>query len=416
MSDSGSISLNSDMKSTLKILLPSAAFLYCVVELSKYLSTEYALADVPVLGPIVSFLASYGSTVVISILLFCLCVYIVGASFNWFWHKYVHPPLDGYKRVIVNEIAKNKESLEKSLNIFRQESEELLKDNLLESVVVRSDSVYLEKNLRLIHEKAYGSHCSSDNGLHAEIRKELYPFLKADKPHRSQHNQSITVVEKDGKVLWEERTSFEIHVVALDKEYTLPSGTTPDLLVDDKDGNSVEYTLKSGTSGQFVNLKDMFLQIKIEDEPVANLQDMIEIDETTKAAKVLQPHIESLKIETSPSGFINFEFSIKLKLKSAMTRVQIVEKSFLDDNDNFYVVRRVEPSYGAVISITLPENWNILSFTVPNEKKWGYPNSILANSSHCRHVIADINSWVLPGIIASCTWERKLPAKNTKTT
>src|SRR5690554_6767050 len=95
---------------TVIVILISLILIYSAAGLSEFLLEEHK----SIFGDwyVVLLLSDYGTSVATSILLFFLCTSIIGVSFKWFWVTYIDPPLNEYKKVIIGEIEKNKNSLE----------------------------------------------------------------------------------------------------------------------------------------------------------------------------------------------------------------------------------------------------------------------------------------------------------------
>ena len=360
------------------------------------------------LQSVASFFVNWGLSVFFGMIVLCAVIEILKRGIGWFWHHYLEPPLKSYGKILEDEVKastkalssdiENKiKQLSEELSSFQNDATDLLKDNLLDSVVSRSEPKYLEKKINLVHEKTYGSHCGKQDGLFSAVRKRLYPYLSAVKPHRSQHNQTVVVGMADGKVVWKETTQFEVHTVAFDDSYETPLASTT---------SSVDYPLKFKSGGNYVDIKDMILEIYVDGKNVASLQDLLDFDDaaTDLSKKISSNNRDVLTIEHIGAGFINFQFHVLVKLEKKKVQVKIYEESYLSEEDNFYLVKREEPTYGSTISISLPSDWEIYNFTVPDEEKWGSPNSTPYKTSNT--IVADTNDWVLPGIVVSCNWSR----------
>ncbi len=356
----------------------------------------------------ITLFVSWGSSIVIGMLMAVVSITILRHGVELFWHHYLKPPLDEYSKLLSmgveshtqelsSDIGNKLQSLTDELSNFQLDANKLLKDNLLESVVSRSGPEYLTDKMNLIHEKAYGSHCSQAAGLYGAISNTLYPFLDPKKPHRSQHNQTIVVSELDDKIIWKETSQFEVHTIAFDDTYI-----TPGIIQKEP----IEYLLKFKSGGNYVDLDKMVLEISVDGETIVSLKDLLIIrpNESDGEDELISKDAEILTIAHDNSGFVNFLFHKTIEITKRKILVKVHEESYLSEEDNFYVAKREEPTYSSTISITLPPKWTFYNFTVPDETKWGSPNKTPFSDSSS--MVADINDWVLPGIIISCNWCR----------
>ncbi|MEW6981057.1 hypothetical protein AAD001_00240 [Colwelliaceae bacterium 6471] len=363
----------------------TAVGLYLITKLVAYLDPEY-YPDI----------VSTGSATALGILMFAGLSVIIRNIFDWFFHKYIEPHIKTYVDAVKTETDKatsdiklGLQDLASNLEMYQKESKELLNENVLNSIISRSEPDYLKGAFYLFHESAYGSHCGKIEGLYGHLNKEIYNYFKPEVPHRSQHNQSVVISEVGDDVFWHETTRFEVHTIAFDNNYDQVKDSV----------KSIDYLLKYSTAGKFKDVNKITLEISIDKNPTIKLHDLIEIDENE--IKVKDAEKDKLTVIQAGNQVI-FHFHINIPLNSHKTKVHIIEESILHDDENSYVIKRLEPTYGSCINVSLPPAWEILEFVVPSEVNYGEPNrNVVKNIRN-----ADINDWVLPGIIAACNWKR----------
>lgn len=318
-----------------------------------------------------------GGTLIVTSLLLMLG----RVAFDQFWANKVKPFLDDH-------IA----TLERELQETRIETKLLLSKQMLEAAVSRSKPEEIKNNLKFIHTEAFGSHCSSDNGLYHAMNKSVAKYLDPTIPHRSHHHQEITIEEHQGtKVHWIEDTHFQLHVVALDADY---SDNAIQI-------TSAPYSLNFSTSADYVDFEKLALSICIDDQELIRLKngELHLRDQNGTLVKADLHNNDVLKL-TDDSDWNQKRISIKkeITLTKAYTNVTVHEESFF--TENYYYTNRVEPVCESKITITLPESWGFVFFTTPKHADW------ITTQHRSYKWSASNRGWAMPGLALACAWEK----------
>lgn len=308
--------------------------------------------------------------------------------FNTIYVSVIDKVVEIWKTIILPDIKKNVEDISnKYLNTVRSETVDRVLD-----VAERTD---IEKNIKSIFNKLYGSHCVKDKGLFQQLSRQIFPFLEPERVHRSSYTKKITIEDKNGEQLWHESCEFSLHCIGLDKDYNPV-----------EEGRSVNYPLT-------YNPRMMVKAFPQKLEDIWNLRiGKVNADgsrETIFESKnyvqmqngkiVVTPDINFELDVTIEDGEFSCRFKKNIVLTDAYTKIFIIETSQVPEN--FYTLNTREPSCGMDIDIHLPTKWRFLDHTVYNaDKSWSISSHPL-NRLSCH-----TNGWVLPGIVFTCIWER----------
>ncbi|MCS4309697.1 hypothetical protein M2404_004074 [Rheinheimera pacifica] len=318
-----------------------------------------------------------------------LILIIIGLFvFNTIYVSVIDKVVEIWKTIILPDIKKNVEDISnKYLNTVRSETVDRVLD-----VAEKAD---IEKNVKSIFNKLYGSHCVKDKGLFQQLSRQIFPFLEPERVHRSSYTKKITIEDKNGEQLWHESCEFSLHCIGLDEDYNPV-----------EEGRSVNYPLA-------YNPRMMVKALPQKLEDIWNLTiGKVNADGSRETIFESKNYVEMQngKIVVKPD--INFELDVTIEdgeftcrfkkdiiLTDAYTKIFITETSQVPEN--FYTLNTREPSCGMDIDIHLPTKWRFLDHTVYNaDKNWSISSHPL-NRLSCH-----TNGWVLPGIVFTCIWER----------
>lgn len=294
-----------------------------------------------------------------------------------------------FKNKISPEIQKHVDRLSTELNQSATNTNKLLNEKLLENIIGTSSGELVRSQLKQIHRKAYGSHCGNDNGLYSAVNNKFSHFFEPEQPHRSDYNQTVTVIENDSdSIKWHEVCTYKIHTVAFDQDF------------DDVSERPIQYPIKFAST-----VKAAELEFQGE-EPTYSL--CITVDDTTLFDSKTDLEVKNQKVVpkdgidwlTVNQNGNTFEISIERvhDVSKAWTDIKIVETSTI--YDDYLISRRNEPTCGANININLPTGWNfeLISF--------GHPNDWTIHQHPTNTLAAVTKTWLLPGITFFCKWKR----------
>lgn len=305
-----------------------------------------------------------------------LALYAARVFIDRFWKKYIRPAMDEH----VSELSG---ALEK----MRNDTYDLLSAAKLEQIVSRSSPEELKNQLRPIYSRVYGSHCESDRGLFAAVERTVGPYFDPKKPHRSDYQQTITIEDNaDGTITWHEVTSYKLHTVSKDEDYSTI----------DEDDPGVPYTVTYGTGAKFpiANGKiALHLKVKVNDDIIFDSNEKLKIDEKNQIVVVGDNN--GLTAEWAGDN-LKIRVVRNITIDSKWVTVEIQESSRI--LDNYFVSRRNEPTCGAKINMRLPSGWAFDHIAFGDPDVWSIhqhpPNVLSASTSH----------WVLPGLMCAVMW------------
>ncbi|MCD1646970.1 hypothetical protein [Marinobacter adhaerens] len=300
--------------------------------------------------------------------------------------------LDKVNKETLSALTDTRIKINTMLSDHIAKTNKFLTENELMLAISRCDQKQLIDSLREIHVKAYGDHCKSEKGLYESTNRVISKYLRANVPHRSNHNQDI-VIEAceggEGYVKWTEDTFYELHTIAVDPDYKTPT-----------DAPKIDHPLTYNTSAIYKKLDDLKIVMKVDDKEVITTEDNLDVD-VDDSGKVIgiKSKIDEIQIEKVDNSD---EWVIKIKKDIDITKpkvkVSIHEESYI--KEDFFVVRRDVPTCSSTVSVTLPSHWSFEYITIPPDQGW----EIIQSVPYKRK--ATTTDWVLPGIAMACAWRR----------
>lgn len=288
-------------------------------------------------------------------------------------------------------IDKHVEELSQSLETISATTRTMLSERLIESIVNSSDQETVKKQLKNIHAKAYGEHCAADQGFYTAINQKYLPFLERNKPHRSEYQQTVTVVEHGpDSIKWHEVCTYKIHTIGHDLQY----GAT------EREG--IKHKIKFSTTVEASKLTfdgdDPFysLILKVNDEILFDSKDHLVIGDTG-AVEVKDNSMNWLEVSHIANS-LTISISKNHEIREAWTNIEIIESSTI--TDDYFISRRNEPTYGANININLPDGWYFEHIA------FGHPEDWNIHQHPVNTLSANTRTWLLPGITFFCKWKR----------
>ena len=275
--------------------------------------------------------------------------------------------------------------------------------------------------LPILNNKIYGSHCLSPKGLYKHIDTKLAPFLHPEKQHFSSYNKSIFISEEaNGKLKHNEFTTYSIHLISLDDDYTKPTK-------EKKVKEYIEYTATNEfeTSESIEDyLKNSEFSIAIRDDStkelitVFSLEQMVVSedgqsaeynakDEKVQKINANKPHAVLKVLNSSDSGVNSMilEMNCKYKAETGNVFVRTEEASFIEDDNYRFTFSK--PSCECSVTVVLPESYKFKYAKVTNNCHWETSIREDGTSTMANIFKAHTKEWVLPGLVFACAWEEK---------
>lgn len=316
------------------------------------------------------------------------------------------------KQLIEKEKTRSEELLRKQQNLLAPEALKFILET-----ISHEDGLDI---LPILNGKIYGSHCLSPKGLYKHIDTKLAPFLHPEKQHFSSYNKSIFISEENGKLKHNEFTTYSIHLISLDEDYTKPNK-------ENKVDEFIEYaaTNEFETSQSIEGyIKDSEFSIAIRDDKTKKLITVFSLDkmvisedaqsaeynaEEDKVQKINinKPHA-SLKILSTTDKGVNsmvLEMNCKYKAETGNVFVRTEEASFIEDDNYRFTFSK--PSCECSVTVVLPENYKFKYAKVTNNCHWEESIRDDGTTSMPNVFKAHTKEWVLPGLVFACAWEEK---------
>lgn len=301
-----------------------------------------------------------------------------------------------------------------------EEQQKMLAPGALKSILETISHEDGMEILPILNNKIYGSHCLSPKGLYKHIDRKLAPFLHPEKQHFSSYNKSIFISEEaDGKLKYNEFTTYSIHLISLDDDYSTPSK-------EKKVEEYIEYAPTnefetSATINEYI--KDSVFRIAIRDDEtkklitVFSLEQMVVSDDGQSAEYNAEngdvhkidpdkPHAILKVLNTSESGVhsMRLEMNCKYRAETGNVFVRTEESSFIGD-DNFRFTFS-KPSCECSVTVALPANYKFKYSKITNNCHWETSTRDDGTNSMPNIFKAHTREWVLPGLIFTCAWEK----------
>lgn len=377
--------------STKKKVIVSVAIILLVVSwlLSVYPPSTGLTGTTKIL---VDLLTKYGRDISSFVILGFLGWFFYEAIKQYVWEDKVKKFIDEEGQKLSSALESIRTDTRELLDEHTAQTKEFYKERRLETAIAQSDPRELISNMRMIHSSAYGDHCESEKGLYYSVENLVAKYFKADVPHRSNHNQDITIECEGDRVKWVEDTSYELHTIAVDEDYKTPHDT-----------QTVSHPLTYNTSAGYVDLEDLRIVIyaDTQKEPVFTTDDQLEFEKDDDGNVVSITHRDP-SVATFDFDEKSGEWLIKVRkvieICSSKVMVKIHEESFI--SEDFFVVCRDVPTCASTLSITLPKTWEFTNITIPPNQGW----DIVETLPYKRKAFT--TGWVLPGIALSCTWKK----------
>ncbi len=305
-------------------------------------------------------------------------IYFLATGIEKFFEKRISPIIKDHVDRLSNELS------EVSSN-----TKDLLSARLLDGVIDTTSRKVIRDKLQDLHSKAYGNHCASDKGLYYAVQEKMGPFYFTDKTHRSDYNQTVTIVDNDdGSITWHEVCGYKIHSVCFDQDYV------------DVECKKISHHLRYGTlvktdqisfEGEDTKYQ---LTISVDDKEIFNTKNDLCINDGQVCVNV---KVDGVTIDQTKDN-LKITLDRYIDITKAWTKVEIKESSIIYDED--FISRRHDPTCGAKININLPEYWTFESVVFGHPLDWEI-------NQHPPHTLsASTQKWVLPGITFYCKWQK----------
>ena len=295
-----------------------------------------------------------------------------------------------FKNKISPIVTKHVDRLSYELEKSGKDTKTMLSAKLLENVIATSDKGELRSKLKLIHEKAYGNHCSNERSLYSAFSEKLSPFLEPETPHRSEYHQTVTVRENGEKsIVWQEVCSYKLHTISLENPNT-------------QERKPVDYELKFCS---IVNIAEVMndkkepsykLSISVDDEIIFDSLKDLEFENGVVRKK---DGIECVEVTHNDQELV-INVNKKYAIKNPWTEVEIKETSII--YDDYFISSRQEPTCGAKITMNLPDDWTFELI------RFGHPKDWTIHQHPTNTLSAWTNKWLMPGITFFCKWQRPM--------
>lgn len=313
-----------------------------------------------------------------SLLIGGLLIYFAATGIETFFQTKISPLVEAHVERLSNELDK-----------VGEDTKDLLSAKLLDGVVNASSQSEIRSKLRDFHAKAYGSHCGNDQGLYSAVESKLTKFYEADQPHRSDYNQTVTVVDNGNEsIIWHEVCSYKIHAVSFDQQYGPVEKKT---ISHNVRYSSIVKVAELSFDGEAPKYK---LQISVDDREIFNSATDLRL---VKGTVQIKEGVEGVVVNQSDST-LEISLDRNIQITRAWTDIQIKETSTIFDD--YFISRRNEPTCGAKITMNLPDAW---SFELI---RFGHPEDWTIHQHPVNTLSAWTKGWVLPGITFFCKWQK----------
>ena len=292
-----------------------------------------------------------------------------------------------FKGKISPILASHVDRLSDELKTVSTNTNSLLSAKLLSNIIDASPEDLVKNHIKQAHEKAFGKHCGSNHGLYTAVENKFSSFYEESQPHRSDYNQTVTVVENSAdSIVWHEVCTYKIHTISLSDKYG--------------DESEVPYNLRFSSTVKVAELTfdgndpKYKLVITVEESEIFNSEVHLKLEQ---GKVVIKEDIEGLKINHT-GNTLNIELDRNYPLTKEWTHIEIKETSTIFDD--YFISRRNEPTCGANINMNLPDGWSfeLISF--------GHPNDWTIHQHPMNTLSAITKRWLFPGITFFCKWQR----------
>lgn len=311
----------------------------------------------------------------LAVLIFCFKI-----ALKRFFYEHIDPLITKHIHALNEKLAKSHSRVHKLVGAGK-----------ITTVIEQADPSDVQNHLRLMHAKAFGSHCDSDQSLYHASTEKLYNHLDPKVPHRSGYSQLINVTENpDSTISWCEICSYKLHTIHFDpalggnidnEEIQYPFHYGSQIRVDDR-------CYEEGRSQNFE------LEIKINDEVIFDAQKEIVVD--NGEMKLRRP-IDGVVLRNSKNT-VNIDIDRLIPIQSAWTKIEIKETSTV--LDNYLISSRRDPTFGFNLNITLPQGWDFEMLKFDDKNDWTintHPENVMS---------AKTEKWILPGITYFVQWRK----------
>ena len=263
-------------------------------------------------------------------------------------------------------------------------------DDDIKNCVDRADPKELERVIRPFLAKIYGPHCMRDDSFVAKNISDLHCYFYDETPHKSSYSKHINLREDgDGLVRWVERLSYRVHCVALDGAYyeNVDSELSPKFNVIYKSSASVP-PIRSEE-----DLSRVDVTVNVDGVEVFNSREHL----VYKDGRILWdlPGV----VAAHHDGEVFFlHYEREVDLTKAWTDVKVIENTVTYDHDNTFALRTRGPICKGDMRIDIPEGWKFKQMIFG--PGWDYDEDPEGT------LIAETKEWIMPGIVAYCSWEK----------
>lgn len=298
-----------------------------------------------------------------------------------------------FTKTITPIVDSHVENLTKNLDNISNTTKTMLSERLLENIVSSSNPQSIRDQLKNIHARAYGEHCAMEQGFYTSINQKYLPFLERKKPHRSEYQQTVTVVENDAySIKWHEVCTYKIHTIGYDTQYG------------EVEEEGIDHRIKFSTMVEVSKLTlngdnpSYSLKLNIDDETLFDAKDHLVVSKNgVVEVKNTDSDMEWLEVKHTGNS-LEIGINKPHKINKAWTKIEIIESSTI--TDDYFISRRNEPTYGANININLPDGWYFENINFGHPEDWNiHQHPVNTLSAHTR-------TWLLPGITFFCKWKR----------
>mgnify|MGYP000001359462 CR=1 FL=1 len=284
-------------------------------------------------------------------------------------------------------VATHVDRLSTELENVSKSTNSLLSAKLLSNIIDASPQSLVQKHIKQVHEKAFGTHCGNSHGLYTAVENKFSKFYEESQPHRSDYNQTVTVVENsEDSIVWHEVCTYKIHTISFSEE--------------GHDTGPVPYNLRFSST---VKVAELTFEGK---DPKYKLVILVEGDEIFNSERhlalsngkvVTKEDIKGLRINHTGKT-LNIELDRDYPLTKEWTHIEIKETSTI--YDDYFISRRNEPTCGANINMNLPDGWSfeLISF--------GHPDDWTIHQHPMNTLSAITKKWLFPGITFFCKWQK----------
>lgn len=325
--------------------------------------------------------ADESGAICIGLFLVAFTLHLANEWVQGFWDGNIQPLLNQY----AEKIKESTDAAQSAINEFQADITDKIKHNNLDLAVVHSNHEAVQSRLPVIHEKAFGEHCSKEKSLYNHINNTIGKFLDPRTPHRSDYFQEIHISERDGKIVWQETTQYSLHTIAFDNEYKTPF-----------DGSIEPYELVVKSQAKYENLSELKIEIFVDEKLLVSTENSL----TVISNDPLQIQSSDRNVKVSTCGdLVLVELTCSIEINKAFTKLRAFEQSILSPEDGHYLSKITQPTFTFQQTITLPDDWSF-DFFYPAAADWQEPIQ-----RQSKRTIRKIG-WITPGILMSCRWKR----------